>query len=448
MLFAIGCWVFYETAYCYHFFYKEQNQLFLLSSDYVSTYRGCGWLGRLAGDYLTQYFYYRYAGAAILSACLLAMGASAYGGLRLLKLNCWAAMAVALLLMAIEAVFQLDHRFPLSGTMAACGWTVMLYVAALAASKTGGAWWLRCITALPTIALAAWCFGIPQMGRIASPEWQEERMMAIDNEYRFGNYDKVTTLVEKEPSPTDDMKFFYNLAMAQRGELPDHLLRFVPNELGTLHRIGPDTPVYTIKNMNELYWVLGDMTFCERAAMMACVFSPANRNVRMVKRLAEANIVSGDTLAANKYLKMLGNTAAYSKWAANAWQQKEYRQKAKMRNLQDTLAITDNSHFIMMQLLDSNPDNTLALDYMLCTELLLKDIDNFKRDYDRYCSKRPRVKKLYQEALCIWLAGTSAPPEEWQRLINMPDVARRFQQYNRQRGSTAFKDTYWYYFDK
>ena len=53
---AIGCWAFYETAYSYHFFYKEQNQLFLLSSDYVSTYRGCGWLGRLLGDYLTQYY--------------------------------------------------------------------------------------------------------------------------------------------------------------------------------------------------------------------------------------------------------------------------------------------------------------------------------------------------------------------------------------------------------
>ena len=40
---------------------------------------------------------------------------------------------------------------------------------------------------------------------------------------------------------------------------------------------------------------------------------------------------------------------------------------------------------VMMEVLDSNPDNTVALDYILCSTLLLKDMDNFKRDYDRYC---------------------------------------------------------------
>ena len=101
-----------------------------------------------------------------------------------------------------------------------------------------------------------------------------------------------------------------------------------------------------------------------------------------------------------------------------------------------------------MQLLDSNPKNEVALDYILCSNLLLKDVKNFKRDYDRYCSDSPRIRRLYQEALCIWLAGTEAPAEEWQRLIQIPDVVKRFQQYNQQRGSEAFSDTYWYYFDK
>jgi hypothetical protein len=308
---------------------------------------------------------------------------------------------------------------------------------------------LACIIGLLFVVPVLWLFSIPKQNlRLGMPEWEIEKLLAVDSEYRFGNYDAVITLVEQEEQPATEMKFFYNLVMAQRGMLPDQLLRFIPNELGTLHRIGPDTPLYTIKNMNELYWVLGDMTFTERAAMMANVFSPVNRNVRMVKRLAETNIVSGDTLAARKYLRLLEQTVAYRDWALMAMQAPVYRQKAQLRNRQDTLSVTDNAHFIMMQLLDSNPDNTVALDYMLCTELLLKDITNFKRDYDRYCANRPRVKRIYQEALCIWLAGTEAPQEEWQRLIQMPDVAQRFMQYNRQRGSVAFRDTYWYYFDR
>ena len=104
----------------------------------------------------------------------------------------------------------------------------------------------------------------------------------------------------------------------------------------------------------------------------------------------------------------------------------------------------------MMQLLDANPDNTTALDYILCSDLLLKDITNFKRDYDRYCmdTQKPRLKKLYQEALCIWLAGSDATQEEWQRYIQSNDVLQQFMQYNDQRGNPHFQGTYWYYFDK
>ncbi len=43
-------------------FTQEQNQLFLFSWDYITTYLDKpGWLACLAGDFLTQFYYYRYA---------------------------------------------------------------------------------------------------------------------------------------------------------------------------------------------------------------------------------------------------------------------------------------------------------------------------------------------------------------------------------------------------
>ena len=186
--------------------------------------------------------------------------------------------------------------------------------------------------------------------------------------------------------------------------------------------------------------------------MMTNVFSHNNRNVRMIRRLAECNYVSGDSLAAEKYLRILDKTLVYDKWAMNVRQHGKqlYREKMQMVNHRDTITITDNAHFLMMQLLDANPNNTVALDYILCSDLLLKDIKNFKRDYDRYCldTGRPRLKALYQEALCIWLAGTKAPQELWQQYIHRDDVMQRFMDYNNRRGDPAFKGTYWYYFDK
>jgi hypothetical protein len=314
-------------------------------------------------------------------------------------------------------------------------------------------WACFLLVLLPSFLL----FGRPKAVRLHAPDMVLEKNLAVDNEYYFGNYDKMLDIVKSSEGWSQQMLFFYNLVYAQRGELPEHLFDFIPNYLGTFEKIGPETPRLTIINMNELYWALGDMTFTERAAMMTNVFAPDNRNVRMMKRLAECNIVSGDSVAAQKYLRILSKTFVHRRWAEATQQQLAQgqippylAQKRPYVNHRDTITISDNAHFLMMQLLDANADNTVALDYIFCSTLLLKDIQNFKRDYDRYCmtTGKPRLKKLYQEALCIYLAGTNAPQDEWKRYVQRQDVMQRFIEYNSQRGNPRFKDTYWYYFDK
>jgi len=447
-LWAIGWFCFFQFRYPYHFFFQEQNQLFLWSWDYISTYFDKpGGLALLAGDFLTQFYYYLFAGAAILSLVLLLAGTLVYIALRNFNANRIIAMILAIAMMSFLAVCHFSTSYRLSSTIAILGWILLLWIISLMKG-----WKFRavilCCGLLPTWLL----FGAPQIRHIQKPDLILEKDFAIDCEYYFGNHDKVIQEVENATEWTDQMLFFYNLVQAQRGELPDHLMKFTPNILGTFYKIGPETPMLIIRNMNELYWALGDMTFTERAAMMTNVFSHNNRNVRMIRRLAECNYVSGDSLAAEKYLRILDKTLVYDKWAMNVRQHGKqlYREKMQMVNHRDTITITDNAHFLMMQLLDANPGNIVALDYILCSDLLLKDITNFKRDYDRYCidTGRPRLKALYQEALCIWLAGTKAPQGLWQQYIHRDDVLRRFMEYNKQRGDPAFKGTYWYYFDK
>ena len=447
-LWAVAIWCFFQFSYPYHFFFQEQNQIFLCSWDYISTYfEKSGGLARLAGDFLTQFYYYLYLGAIILISCLLLIGALWYTALRNLKVSMAVALILALLLMTFVAVCHFSTSYRLSSTISVIGWWLLLWLVSLMPG-----WKKRLVilalAMLPTYLL----FGLPEVKKMQGPDLILEKDFAVDCEYYFGNHDKVIKMVEGENKWTDQMLFFYNLAQAQRGELPDHLLDFTQNYLGTFEKIGPDTPMLTIRNMNELYWALGDMTFTERAAMMTNVFSHNNRNVRMMRRLAECNIVSGDTLAAEKYLRILDKTLVYRRWADNVrlYGKDIYQKKMQMVSRRDTITITDNAHFLMMQLLDANPDNIVALDYILCSDLLLKDMTNFKRDYDRYCIEigKPRLKPLYQEALCIWLAGTDAPQEDWQNYIKMNDVMQRFIDYNNQRGNPRFKGTYWYYFDK
>ena len=66
---GIGCFAFYQCLYHYHFFYQEQNQIFLFSTGYLWTYfQKPAWLACMAGDFLTQFYYYLYLGPAILVA--------------------------------------------------------------------------------------------------------------------------------------------------------------------------------------------------------------------------------------------------------------------------------------------------------------------------------------------------------------------------------------------
>jgi len=446
--FLIVCWCFFQFCYPYHFFYQEQNQIFLWSRDYISTYFDKpGGVARLVGDFLTQFYYYLYAGATILTLSIVLMGILLYKTLRNFGIGKAVALILSLIAMTFVVICHFSISYRLSSTISIIGWMLVLWIVSLMR-----AWKMRliqlAIALLPTYLL----FGLPQVKRLQMPDFVLEKNFAVENEYRFGQYDKVIKLVKESDGWNDQMLFFYNLVLAQRGELPDHLLDFTPNYLGTFEKIGPETPMITIRNMNELYWTLGDMTFTERAAMMTNVFAPDNRNVRMMQRLVECNLVSGDSLAAEKYLRILDKTFAYSKWAKHirVHGKELYRNKMEMVNRHDTITISDNAHFLMMQLLDANPDNRIALDYILCSTLLLKDIENFKRDYDRYCmdTDKPNLKTLYQEALCIWLAGTDASQEEWQRYIHRQDVMQRFVEYNNQRGHPRFKGTYWYYFDK
>ena len=451
-IWAIACFCFFQFCYPYHFFYKEQNQLVLWSADWLRTYfdDGAGWLARMGGEFLTQFYYYLFAGATILTVVLTVLAVVVYLAVKWLSSRRYVALVVALVVATVEAVFHLHYRFPLSGTLSLLGWALVVLLGVRAFRTVRGNRIALLGGMAVAVVVAVWLFGAPRLGKLAGPEWYAERQIAVDCEYHFGNWNTVERLVEQDPERTPEMKFFYYLVQAQRGKLPEKLLTLDHPELGTFYSIGPETPMFTIKSMNELYWALGDMTYTERAAMMAHVFSENNRNIRMVKRLAECSIVSGDSAAARKYLGILEKTFALRQWAKDAPTAEKYKQKQQFNNRKDTLSLGDNAHNIMMQLLDSNPDNKVALDYILCSNLLLKDVQSFKRDYDRYLTSRGRSlsNTLYQEALCIWLAASHADEALWRQYISRQDVLQHFAEYNEQRGNPRFKGTYWYYFDK
>ena len=511
--FAVVCFCFFQLLYPYHFFFKGQNQLFLMSWQYVATmFAKPAWAACTAGEFLTQLYYYNAAGAVILTASLtllLWLSYKALSSLKLKKLDKGFSMILAAGIALREASCHLFYTYTLSSTIALIGGLLSF----LALHKLMKLKWPYALAAiLPGAVLCYWMFGYgvwvflllsavivwkvavpvalgfacllpavrgyynltytdlcqyPGIEKMHAPDFNKETDLHMIHSYQTGDWDDVIKTAKADPVlnsltlggkpmslnmeqsvSSTIRRFIYNLVQAQSGTLPDALLDYYPNYLGTFtSMIGTNIPPLMFMNLNEFYYAIGDISRAERGAFMACVSVPSNRNAYTIKRLAECALIKNDKKAADKYLGLLRQTIPYREWAENAANDERYKLKARFINLQDTVSPSEDSHPILTQLVKSNPQNEVALDYLLCSDLQKKDIDGFKHDYDTFCTNRPRIKKLYQEALCIWLMKQQASEEEWQKYIKDPQTRNRLKDYMAESRSPRFADTYWFYFD-
>lgn len=505
---ALAIW--YAICYSGHLLWQEQNQIFLNSSDWIATYFDKpAWLGCLVGDWLTQFYCNPWIGALILTLSI----AACVGGVAIVFLRLVPEIIAWLLTVIVAALLigcSMAAATPLSFFMCVAGgilfglaefkfswketlnidlspilvalayWAfglgslltafiIILFAIRRCKSKQDRKAWITAVCALviglvlPAILCKAYALPYadalfyPGVAKPELPQMKYERRLAISDAFYKGDYALAKHLAKSDEAPDDVTAFYYYLSSAVQDSLPDNLLKYPVKSLGTLTTIGEHSHPTIINMMNDLYYELGDMTYAERAAMMRNVFSPRNRNVRMMQRLAEINLVSGDTAAALKYLRILDRTHAYANWSNRHNPESiapdveaEIMHRRAFSNDKDNIRLGDNCRNIILELLESNPQNTVALDYLLCTDLLLKDMDTFKMDYDTYCMQKgsPRYKDLYQQALMIYLAGTDAPQEEWERYIVSDRQLQLFNQYSNRRGDPSFKNTYWFYFDR
>lgn len=361
-----------------------------MSWDHVTTYLDKpGWLACLAGDFLTQFYYFRYAGPIILTLCILLTGYNIRCAVGMADIKGrWVAHSVAFIVMILLICFSFHYDYRLSSILAVAGGASVFRVSTsllistrmfikkierrneqgLFLNGSGIANWVSVISIFVSVFVCHWFFGYgvwvygaltfascianimmagtyyrlaaliipffllmltkrlyycdfqtiytyPGIGKLAKPQLDQERTLAVDCEYYFGNYNRVINMVEKDKNPNQYMKFYHDLIMAQFRSQPASLKKYPNKDIGTFETLEANPSLLTIHALNELYWVLDDMTFCERAAMLGNIYSPNCRNIRMVKRLAEINLVRGNYAATRKYLRILQKTFVWKRWA-------------------------------------------------------------------------------------------------------------------------------------
>ena len=444
-----GSLCFFQFAYPYHLVRREQLNLFVFDGDYIAgTYRGTGWLARFTADFLEQFFHLPVAGPLIMALLLTAIG---YVVFRICRhfLGRWPSLAVATLFFAWSFLRETGNVYQTRYTVAVLGFLALIL---LALQFRKG--WLKAVAAVAFTAAGVWMLGAPVHPDYGKP-WgvpslDYERMIGLDAEVARENWDRVLELSGKDLYMVE-ASYCYNLAHAMKGDLGDKLLDHSQDHQFTLlFPVSSERAVFSNTLAGEAWFHLGDMTVAEQSTITSLQASPRHTGARFLVRLARVNLVTGEDAAAQKYLGILSRTLFYRKWARSMMPgQQDDAVRAELSEARAKLIREDfvhdssNPRLILKALLEANPTNSLARQYLMCYDLMCYDLDGFMQEY----AKDLPQARLYHEAVLIWLSRNERlNPEEVTRYgveLSQVDRMGRFG-----RNPNAFKNTYWYYYLK
>ena len=445
----LGSWSFFLFAYPYHLMRREQQNLFLFDGVHIrETYRGMGFLGRFVSDFLEQFFLAAVPASLIVALLLTGIGVVVFRICRHF-LGKWPSLGIAALFFAWSFLRETGNLYLTRYTVA----TLALLSLVLLALQFKNAW-LKPVAAALLVGLGIWAFGSP-VHKIYGKAWSVpnlpyERVVGLDTETYREHWDKVLQL-SKVDLYTEEASYCYNLALAMKGRLGDDLFDHSQNHhFSLLFPASSEQTVMTNAMAGEAWFQLGDMTVAEQSAITSLQASPKHTGARYLERLARVNLISGEEGAAMKYLTILGKTLFYGRWARSMMPGlQDETVRAQLSDAHARLAQKDMVHQLerprelLLGLLEADPANAAARNYLLCYDLLTYDLDAFMQDFT------PDMigARLYQEAVLLWLTLQGRlTPDEISRYGMDLSVSDRMNRFGM--NPAAFKNTYWYYYLK
>ncbi|MBR3284939.1 MAG: hypothetical protein IKI70_01510, partial [Bacteroidales bacterium] len=199
----------------------------------------------------------------------------------------------------------------------------------------------------------------------------------------------------------------------------------------------------------ESWFQLGDMTLTEQCAIISLLSMPDHVGSRPLIRMAQCNLATGDQGPAQKYLELLSKSLFYGKWARGLLEGTPDETTARWletarTNQAGSDVVYDENEFrpILLGLLEANPSNTLARDYLLCYDLLRFRLDEFIEDYVR---EGMPDESIYKEAVLLWLGNNKTLTlEEAARYGVDESMIERMRRFLKYPGN--YKNTYWSFY--
>lgn len=266
------------------------------------------------------------------------------------------------------------------------------------------------------VIVASW-FGIK-----ASFDEMTYELIDYDFLVRTEQWDKIIEKAEKKPATTPLSVSCVNLALSQKGVLADRLFEFYQNGgEGLFPTFTRDmiSPVSTA----EIFFRLGMVNDAERYMFEAQEAIPNYRkSARLTRRIIECEIINGNYKVAAKLLRRLQKTLFYSNWANQTMallgnekainRHPVYGKLRKYREKKQDFLFSDREMDQMLGLLFLNDNhNRMAYEYLMCYELLQRDMEKFMQYYPlgRFVGY-DHIPRTFQEILIgNWMKTHSDP---------------------------------------
>ncbi len=265
-------------------------------------------------------------------------------------------------------------------------------------------------------------------------------------------------------------QFYYDLALSEEDQLCDRMF-CGRQDYGTRALIIPWDSKAGVNNIARgvyFFYSVGLINEAHRWAyesMVAQGYRPEN-----LKLLVKTNLINGYYKIAEKYIEILEKTFHYRNWA------KKYRSmlnrpdlvqsdpelgaKMRLQTSKDFSISIKNPQTNLPLLLDANPGNRKAFEYLMSWFLLEKNIQGMVNEIGRIKNvSYSRLPRHIEEALIIYNISTGILPDIGTLKISQ-DAVDRYRQYEilidpfsrtmpagKKEALKRARDTYWFYFE-
>ncbi len=300
---------------------------------------------------------------------------------------------------------------------------------------------------------------------VTSYNSQTARVINLEKMIFTEKYDEAVEYHEKKPSENLIGQYFYNIALSSTGQLCDRLF-YGRQDFGTSSLFLPWSSEHINWGAHSFY-AIGLINEAQRWAYEEMVVY--GQRPQNMKLLVKSSLINGDYILTRKYAGILKKSLSYRQWAISheklmgdsvaVKSDSSLGRKMSILPGKDFFVFLESPEGNLPRLVNQNPGNREAFEYLMAWLLLNKDVEmlvgNISLMKDMGYTAIPRH---IEEAILIYYNSQGSLPDMGGLELSS-ETRLRFDQYfsafmtERQNPATLegkmkeqFGNTFWYYF--